>query len=444
MLSRIGPHELKPTPDDVLVALQPQFMVTVGTYEHPDAINRHRARVQYLKALLPNTLIGVRWWPDDNILNTVTPDGFARLFFKLHVDGTVMFVGNEDANSHGDPMLLADTVAKHVAVARLGTAAGIPLGLCCLSTGNPAFAQYPLLLPFFEVMAEGRERGVVHWFRLNRYRTASDTSHFLEHEAALRGIPLPPLLIGEVGAVKSYAEPEAGYLAMGWSEEQYTTNLAPVVKKYPFAFYCEGEGVYDTHWKHFKATPKLWTLLASGIERTPKTAYQEWHERNAQVTQPTNEHRATVLPKDGLNLRPTATTKQPKIETIPFEAEFTVWLSPVIDADAYKWVKAAYNGKVGFVAMGVNNAPTFKVIEEPAPEPEDPPMPPVEAVCSENLTDDEIHQLITLHTDVAAFHVNLGASHTKMARIYSDLRERRQKAPGGTLPTITVINEALN
>lgn len=427
MLSRIGPHELKPTPDAVLLALQPQFMVTVGTYEHGDAINQHLARVRHLRQLLPNTLIGVRWWKDDNILNTVTPDGFAQLFFKLHVEGTVLFVGNEDANSHTDPALLADTVAKHVAVARLGTAAGIPLGLCCLSTGNPAFAQYSLLLPLFEAMAEGRERGVVHWWRLNRYRTATDTSHFLEHEAALRGIPLPPLLIGEVGAVKSYAEPEAGYLAMGWSEEQYTTNLAPVVKKYPFVFYCEGEGVYDTRWKHFKATPKLWTLLASTVERTPKTAYQEWHERNAQVTQPTDERKATVNPKDGLNLRPTATTAQPKIETIPYEAEFTVWLSPVIDAGGYKWVKAAYNNKQGFVAVGVDNVPTFTVIETPPPV-EEPP-PPDDAVCSENLTDDEIQQLITFHTGIA--------------KVYQALWARRQKARGATLPTITVINEAL-
>lgn len=404
MLSRIGPHELKPTPDDVLVKLNPQFMVTVGTYEHGDAINRHLARVRHLQHLLPKTIIGVRWWKDDNILNVVTPDGYADVFFKLHVPGTVLFVGNEDDNSHSNPEILKQTVAKHLRVAQLATEAHIPLGLCCLSTGNPAKSQYHLLLPLFREMENARKVGVVHWWRLNRYRTATDTSHFLEHEEALRGIRLPPIVIGEVGVVKSYSEPEAGYLAMGWGEETYASSLTTVVKKYPFVFYCEGEGVYDDRWRYFEATPKLWNVLADQIERTSKTAFQEWSDRD-RMTQGKSEPRiakATVK----LNLRPTASTLQPVLTTIPVGAEFTIWKTPLIKVGALEWVNASYEGKEGFVA-GPSN---YTVTE---------PLPPVDpGVMSEFLTDDEIQQLIIHHTGIATHHVAI-------AKIYQSYLDRR-------------------
>ena len=73
-----------------------------------------------------------------------------------------------------------------------------------------------------------------------------------------------------------------------------------------------------------------------------------------------------------------------------------MWLSPVVEANGYQWVNARYGDQQGFVAVTVNGAATYKIKEtEPPPE---------GAVYSENLTDDEIQQLITFHTGIAAVY----------------------------------------
>ena len=284
--TRGGLHELQPVPDDLLTALKPQVVVTVGTYEHADAINRHRARAQHLRDLLPGTIIGVRWWPDDNILDRFTPQAFADTFFKLHVPGTVLFVGNEDANSHSDPAIFAATVAKHTEVLKLATAAGIPIGTCCMSTGNPARVQYTLYTPLLREMQRARQLGVYHWLRLNRYFTAIDASHIREHEQPLAavctplGLPVPPIIIGELGALRSYAEPERGYHAMGWSDGVYFDAVKRLDVPYPYAVYCAGAGVYDQRWADCAVTPAFVQLMAQHLPRTDRTALEEWKAKN--------------------------------------------------------------------------------------------------------------------------------------------------------------------
>ena len=53
-----GIHELQPVPDDLLLALNPQWHVVVGSPEHPKAIAETTARVQHVRALLPDCCIG--------------------------------------------------------------------------------------------------------------------------------------------------------------------------------------------------------------------------------------------------------------------------------------------------------------------------------------------------------------------------------------------------
>lgn len=288
--TRAGLHELQPVPDDILLALNPQVLVTVGTYEHADAINKHRARVQHLRQLLPNALIGVRWWMDDNVLERFDPQVYADIFFALHVPGTVLFVGNEDANSHADPNLFAQTVAQHTQVLKIATARDIPIGTCCMSTGNPALDQYPLFQPLLREMQAARQRGVYHWLRFNRYVTATDNSHIRQHEQALAdacraaGVAVPPILFGEVGALRSFTEPERGWRSMGWTEQTYANRLAVLNIQVPHAVYCWGAGVYDTRWADCAVSPEFVRLMAAQLPRTPLTALNEWKAKQVQVT----------------------------------------------------------------------------------------------------------------------------------------------------------------
>lgn len=290
--TRSGLHELQPVPDALLLALNPQVIVTVGTYEHADAINKHRARVQNLRQLLPNALIGVRWWPDDNVLEKFDPDTYADVFFPLHVPGTVLFVGNEDSNSHSDPRLFARTVKLHTEVLKLATARGIQVGTCCMSTGNPALTQYPLYAPLLREMQVGREKGVYHWLRLNRYFTETDNTHMRQHENALAdacrlagvGVAVPPIIFGEVGALRSFFEPERGYHSMGWSDQKYIDRLKLLDLPYPYAVYCWGAGVYDQRWADCAASEQLVGMMAQQLPRTPKTALEEWRAKQVQVT----------------------------------------------------------------------------------------------------------------------------------------------------------------
>src|SRR3990172_8204346 len=178
MFAQYGIHELQNAPNALLVALNPMVHVHAGSYENADAIERNQARARELVALLPNTLIGMRWWPDDNILlkerdryfNEILKWGmppfwwrdpkllravgetYANRFFPLHVPGTVLMVGNEDANSKRDTLIYEETVALHTIVCEIGTERQVPCALCCTSMGTPEYGQYELLAPLFAEM----------------------------------------------------------------------------------------------------------------------------------------------------------------------------------------------------------------------------------------------------------------------------------------------------
>jgi len=358
MFTRIGIHELKHTPDDLLLKLNPQVIVTVGTYEHADAINKHLARVRHLKALLPNALVAVRWWKDDNILDRFSPIEYAQSFFPLHVPGTLLMVGNED-----NPNIFADTVRKHIEVMRLATDAGVAIGTCCTSTGNPRRDQYDLLAPLFVAMHEARLRGVVHWWRPNAYFVPGDSNamrdHLLRHydeglrAARLAGVPMPPMFLGELGAVKAYTEPEAGYrMISNFGENEYTNYLLSNPLPFPAALYCWGVGVYDERWQHFAASEGLIRQFAARLPRTSKSAYEEWREPAMSLT----EGVITSTKANVVNVRRTASTQS----TVLWELRVgsTVRYDPTIfEGGAYRvggnTVNTWYALDEGYVAAGV-------------------------------------------------------------------------------------------
>jgi len=135
-----------------------------------------------------------------------------------------------------------------------------------------------------------------------------------------------------------------------------------------------------------------------------KVMLQAQNEVYTMTQAPTQQRQATA--NVALNLRPSPSTAQPQLVRIPAGATFTIWQQPVMLGDGLSWVNASYDGKQGFVAVSVNGAVTYTVKET---EP-----PPPDGVYSENLTDDEIQQLITFHTGIAA--------------VYKALWERRNQA----------------
>lgn len=138
--------------------------------------------------------------------------------------------------------------------------------------------------------------------------------------------------------------------------------------------------------------------------RAVKAMLEAQNEVYTMTQSPTQQRQATA--NAALNLRPTASTAQPQLVRIPAGATFTIWQQPVVLGDGLSWVNASYEGKQGFVAVSVNGAATYTVKET---EP-----PPPDGVYSENLTDDEIQQLITFHSGIAA--------------VYKALWERRNQA----------------
>lgn len=312
MYSRLGIHELKHTPNELLTALNPQVVVTVGTYEHGDAINRHLSRIGALKRMLPGAVIAARWWPDDHILNRMTRDQFASAFFKLHVPGTIMMIGNEDANDPSNVAVFRDTVNKHIQLMKLAHANGIAIGTCCVATGNPALNQYRMLVPLFAEMAEGRKKGIISWWRPNAYFTDSDKSHVYRHyneakaAAVAAGVEMPPTFLGELGYVRNFQSPHDGYHSVGMGDYDYLTRLRALKLEQAAAIYSYGVGVYDTSWEKFALSREFMRLLIRDVERTPYTAFQEWQQANRKRT--TTTIKSTKVDYANLRAAPSATS----------------------------------------------------------------------------------------------------------------------------------------
>lgn len=376
-LSYLGIHELTPVPADILIALNPQLIVTAGSYENinPQAkqeqIDKHRNRLIFLKNLLPRTVVGARWWPDDNILLRFNPELYAQVFFPLHVPGTVLFVGNEDANDHHDPSVFQKTVALHTRVVELAAAAGISCAVCCMSTGNPNISQYRYFAPLFKAMDNAMKRGVPMYLRLNRYFTADYSGQLWEHEIPLKllevetGVPTPPILIGELGAVRSFSEPERGFRAMGWTDEYYVERLFGLRYKYASAVYSYGDGIFGNQWRDFNTGRRVLELIADTGPRTAKTVLEEWRAR--QVTYSYQAGEVTwVSDPEGVNVR--AGTSTTFAITRRVKTGEVVYFDPnaLVSGGTYRVGTKTLNTwipvKEGFVAQGVIR---LELIQEP-------------------------------------------------------------------------------
>lgn len=274
-LSQLGLHELEPPPDHLLTQLNPQVYVTVQQCNHPDNIAKGQARVRHLKALLPNTKIGVRWYcgehGDDKQSTRMTPTQYANDYFHLHVPGTLLMPDNEAEASKADPNVVRRVVAWWVDIIRRATDAGIPLGIGCFPTGNPDYPQYDLLLPMFVAMRDAaRDRGIVHWWRPNAYFVPSEPSHKRDHVerhqregrrvCASAGIPFPPVFLGELSPLGNITDAHFGFRKMGLNGGQAAQLCIDKHLDVPAAFYASGKGVAGTGsdtWRFFNVLRNL-------------------------------------------------------------------------------------------------------------------------------------------------------------------------------------------
>jgi hypothetical protein len=312
-LCLVGGHELQPVDDATLLLWSPQVYVITRTAEHGDAIHKGLARVHHVKALLPNTRIGVRWWPDDKQSSPgsehyKSPQQYAADYFKLHVPGTLLMPDNEAAADELDPRVFMQTVAWWETVTRLATAVGVTLGIGCTPLGVPDYPQYRLLVPLYQAMQDAALKGVVHWKRPNAYFVPSDPGHHFHyserHQREERkvcknaGLPFPPFFLGEFAPIRSYIDAEAGPRQfMGGAEAaravigECNQDEEPAV---PRAYYCLGDGIYDNKWRHFNGVgyPGFLDTLIRECPRVPD-------EANAMIeTLYVQRAKASVMPSD--------------------------------------------------------------------------------------------------------------------------------------------------
>ena len=209
------------------------------------------------------------------------------------------------------------------------------------------------------------------------------------------GLPRPKIILTEHGRDVGGQRGD-GWRGTDWSEDRYADLLMQThLRLYlphgiPVCVFGYGDGA-DREWQSFSV---------EGAD----TVLRRIAEYNQMTQPPTQQRQATA--NVALNLRPTPSTAQVQLVRIPAGASFAIWQQPVLLGDGLSWVNAAYDGKQGFVAVSVNGAVTYAIKET---EP-----PPPDGVYSENLTDDEIQQLITFHSGIAA--------------VYKALWERRNQA----------------
>ncbi len=280
-----GIHLLKPAPDEWLKALNPQVCVFAAVWENQpaDSLDKFRAYAEHLVRLLPKAVIGIRWWHDDNILLRFTPVQFAQNFFPLHVPGTILMVGNEDAASETDPSVYANTVKLHRDVLALATALGIPLGVCCTPMGVPQYGQYELLQPLFDDMAAARRKGVVHWWRPNTYTpypvSESDRINLVERDVreASKLHNFPPTFFGEFNFIKSIGAAFDGPNSFGMTGAQFEAAIEPLKLGAPTAIYGGGDGIFDSKWASFNVfNSDIYRTMINDLPRSPRTAYEDW------------------------------------------------------------------------------------------------------------------------------------------------------------------------
>jgi hypothetical protein len=290
-----------PAPDPWLKALNPQWLVIVGSAEHGDAIAQTQGYVNHVRTVLPNAAIGVRWWKDDDVLLRLWDETRQRIdaagqlyeerYFKLAVPNTWLMVGNEDATTKTDPAVYARTVALHTEVVKRATAARIPIGTCCTAMGQPEYGQYELLAPLFKAMADARKVGVYHLWRPNAYFPHNHDDGLIKdlaqrHQregrkvAAEAGVQFPPMALGEYNTVRSLNESLSGPIGMGIPAQQWMDALLYANVDVPYAIYCYGDGLYDDRWREFNVArnPAYMQAMVERLPRRAKPLLEDWRD----------------------------------------------------------------------------------------------------------------------------------------------------------------------
>lgn len=387
----IGPNILDQFVDD------PQALLDWLRFSNAGAllVMDNPARAQQIKRLLPNAAVVHRTYsPHDQHWHDRRADGswtFPPAQWIADHRGTVgngvyLQVFNEPAPINLDAFFrwLEELIA---------VAPDVPLALPAWAVGNPhdkdiTAGKYDRLL---RLVCGTINALLVHeYFKddpYSEYPWLCGRFEFWLDRAEALGLPAPTILVGEYGRDVAGGVND-GFRGAGWSPTFYGRLLVDVHR----ALYLPYR-VRTMVFGYGRGAGGRWQSWNIEGERAILTQIAEY---NAMAAVPLDERQAVVLSANWLNLRPTASIMLQPLVKIPFEAEFTVWLSPVVEANGYQWVNARYGDQQGFVAVTVNGAATYKIKEaEPPPE---------GAVYSENLTDDEIQQLITFHTGIAAVY----------------------------------------
>lgn len=293
-LALAGGHELRDLDDATLRAWNPQTYVITRTSEHADAWGKFGARIEHVQALLPETKVVQRHQtssdgnPDDQRSTRYTAKQIGDLLFQYHLPGTLLMPDNEAGSDKLNPAVLEHTVAVWVALVERASREGVALAIGCMPDGNPDYPQYDLYAPLLTAMRDGaRQNGIVHWLYTNAYydpRRNGDprfgdiwTDHLdrqpreLRRVAEAAGVPLPPLMIGELGIAWDYRSDQGFRFEerMGYGDYagEITDKVAPRMAV-PFNIYSIGDGIYDTRWRFFNINhPDFWAAFLPRIRR---------------------------------------------------------------------------------------------------------------------------------------------------------------------------------
>ncbi len=355
-----GIHLLQQAPDTWLKKLNPQVLIYACAWENqaPETLDKFRNYAAHLVQLLPNAVIGVRWWPDDNILERFTPKQYADNFFRLHVPGTILMVGNED-----NPADYTKTVKLHVELMKLATAQNIPIGTCCTSMGNPRPDKYPQIQPLFDEMAVARKKGIIHWWRPNTYSPIPLNNELIQQhiKEAKKLNNYPPTFYGEFNFIHSLNEAENGPLGFGMSPTDWEKNLKDSQLPVPTALYCYGDGIYDTRWKWFNVARDQGYLdvMTDSLPRSKYTAYEEWKLNNTKT-----DFKCSVKKKvfQNIKLRQDHSLSADLVNKRILQAGeiVNVYTDSMVNQDTYWWQRVVCSdGTIGWSAMAVLNVPSF-------------------------------------------------------------------------------------
>ena len=251
----IGYQELLPdkVPDDQLKALDPFSHVV---YSGAGSVNEARDRAPHVKTLLPDCLVFLRLFGDNDqsgLVFSISPQDAAKVIFAkyrpLWQPGIALFFDNEPGVNN-----LEARAAFYVALMDLASAEHIPIGYGAFSTGTPDIPDYGKMLPAFQRAAYWRTRNdtqerVVHWWTAHGYFDPRDEGARFYHldrprrEAAAvcksAGVLEPLLNMSEIGC--DYDISGKGYHT---NDELPGAKYAAKLKEYALTFpanvYCAG------------------------------------------------------------------------------------------------------------------------------------------------------------------------------------------------------------